>query len=115
MSLDRVLKAFTKLGLTQREAEIYVYLAAEGPREAENIAENLRLTRQQVSISLKSLRKRRIVVSTYRYSTRFDALPFRRVMILLIKAKKAEAQCIEEGKDRILSEWHSMVKSKSAK
>jgi sugar-specific transcriptional regulator TrmB len=103
------------LGLSRKEAEIYVYLATNGPREAENIAENLRLNRQQVSSSLKSLQKRKIVISTLDHSTQFSALSFRKTMTLLVKAKKEGAQHIEQNKEELLSEWHSMVRGNSAK
>ena len=114
MSLERVLIALTRLGLSQREAEIYVHLAAKGPQEARNIAENLRLNRQQLDSSLEGLQKRKIVIPTLEYSTRFSALPFEKTMALLMKAKIEEAQKIEQNKEDILSEWHSLISGNSA-
>jgi sugar-specific transcriptional regulator TrmB len=108
--LERLLKALAKLGLSQREAKVYVYLSTEGPRDAGNIAENLGLSRQQVSSSLESLQKRKIVVSAVEHSTQFSALPFRKTMALLMKANRAEAQHIEQNKEEILSEWHSLMR-----
>ena len=108
--MERVFKALLSLGLSRSEAEIYVYLATEGPREAANIAENLRLNRQQLSSNLKSLQKRKIVISTLEHSTQFSALPFKKTIALLMKTKRAEAQNIEQNKEEILSEWHSMTR-----
>jgi sugar-specific transcriptional regulator TrmB len=97
------------LGLRQREAEIYVYLSTKGPQETENIAENLRLNRQQLTSSLESLQKRKIIILLLEYSTRFGALPFEKAMALLMKAKRDEAHNLEQNKKEILSEWYSMV------
>lgn len=114
MSLERVYKTLMNLGLSRREAKIYVYLGTEGPREADNIAENLRLSKQQLSFSLKNLQRRRIVISALAYSNQFRALPFKKAMALLMKANRVEAQHLEQNKEEILSQWHSMMKQNSA-
>jgi sugar-specific transcriptional regulator TrmB len=114
MSLERVLKALMNLGLSQTDAEIYVYLATEGPQEVRNIAENLRLSRQQLGSSLKSLQKKKIIILSLEYSARFSALPFEKTMALLIEAKREESQRIEQNKEEILSEWHSRIIGNSA-
>jgi sugar-specific transcriptional regulator TrmB len=110
VSLERVLKALTKLGLSQREARVYVYLATEGPRDAENTAENLGLSKQQLSSSLKSLQRRKIVISTFAHPYQFRALPFNKAMALLMKAERVEVQQLEQNKEEILSEWHSIIR-----
>ena len=113
-SLERILKALMNLGLSQRETEIYIYLATKGPQEAGNIAENLRLNRQQLGFSLESLQNRKIVILTLEYSAKFSALPFEKTMALLMKAKIEEAQNIEQNKEEILSHWNSMITENSA-
>ena len=83
------------LGLSRIEAEVYVYLATNGPRVAGNIAENLRLNRQQLSSGLESLQRRKIVISTLDQTIQFNSLPFRRTLALLMRAKRAEAKNME--------------------
>ena len=109
MSLERVLKALTKLGLSQREAEVYVYLATKGPQKAGNIAETLKLNKQHLCSILKSLQNKRIVNVTREYSAQFSALPFETALDILAEAKRKEAQSIEENKEEILSHWRSMT------
>ena len=109
MSLERVLKALTKLGLSQREAEVFIYLATKGPQKAGNIAETLNLNKQYLCSTLKSLQNKRIINATLEYSAQFSALPFETTLDLLAEAQRKEAQRIEENKEEILSHWRSMT------
>jgi sugar-specific transcriptional regulator TrmB len=109
MSLERVLNALIKLGLSQREAEVYVYLATKGPQKAGNIAETLKLNKQHLCVILKSLENKRIINATIEYSTQFKALPFEKALDLLAEAKRKETQRIEESREEILSHWRSMT------
>jgi sugar-specific transcriptional regulator TrmB len=108
LSFERVLKALMGLGLSQRDAKIYLYLATRGPQEACNIEDNLKLSKQQLNSSLKSLQGRKIVISTFACSNQFKALPFKKTMALLVKAKRMEIQHLEQKKDKVLSEWRSI-------
>jgi sugar-specific transcriptional regulator TrmB len=114
VSLERVLKALSKLGLTQREAEVYVYLATKGPQKAGNIAETLKLSKQYLCSTLKSLQNKRIINVTLKYSAQFNALPFETALDLLAEAQRKEAQHIEENKEEILSHWRSMTPRNAA-
>jgi len=108
VSLERVLKALTKLGLSQREAEIYIYLATKGPQKAGNIAETLNLNKQYLCSTLKSLQNKKIINVTREYSAQFSALPFEKALNLLAQTKRKEAQHIEENKEEIIANWRSM-------
>jgi len=108
VSLERVLKALTKLGLSQREAEVYIYLATKGPQKAGNIAGTLNLNKQYLYSTLKSLQNKKIINVTREYSTQFSALPFETAIDLLAEAQRKEAQRIEENKETILSHWRFM-------
>ncbi len=109
MSYERVLNALISLGLTKRDAEIYVYLATRGPQEASNIADKLKLSKIQLEYSLTSLQDKKIVIPKPKNSTHFTALPFEKTMALLMKTKKDEAQHLEKNKEEILNEWHSIT------
>ena len=108
MSLERVLKALTTLGLTQREAEVFVYLATKGPQRMANIANTLKLNKQQLQSTLKNLQSRKIVKATLEYSAQFSALPFETALDLLTEAKRKETRRIEDNKREILSHWRSI-------
>jgi sugar-specific transcriptional regulator TrmB len=116
VSLERVFKALMSLGLSGREAEVYVYLATKGPQEAANIAENLKLNeKQELTSNLKSLQDRRIVIATVESSIRFRTLPFEKTLAILVETKRKEAQTIEQNREKILSDLHLMIRRNSAK
>lgn len=71
-----MLKALRNLGLSQTDAEVYIFLANEGPQKTEKIAEELKLQEQSLYQSLESLRNKGVVNSTHEYSAFFYALPF---------------------------------------
>lgn len=97
------------LGLSQREAEVYVYLASNGPQKAGNIAETLKLNKQHLQFTLKGLQNKRIIKATLKYSVQFSALPFEKALDLLAEAKRKETQRIEENKDELIAHWLSMI------
>jgi sugar-specific transcriptional regulator TrmB len=114
MSHERVLKALVGLGLSEMEAEVYVFLAKTGPQKATSIAAALKMYEQQLSRSLKSLREKGIVNATLEHPSQFSAIPFDKALDLLVKAHLEETQSIEQNKEEILSQWHSMIKRDSA-
>jgi sugar-specific transcriptional regulator TrmB len=104
-----VLKALVKLGLSQTDAEVYVFLATKGPQKAREVANALKMHKRQLYRSLKKLQNKGIVSSTAEHPARFSAVPFEKVLDLLLKAKLGEAQRIEQNKEEILSKWQSMI------
>ncbi len=114
MSHERVLKALVGLGLSEMEAEVYVFLAKQGPQKATSIAAVLKTVEQQLSRSLKSLREKGIVNATPEHPSQFSAIPFEKALDLLVKAHLEEAQSIEQNREEILSQWHSLTKRDSA-
>jgi sugar-specific transcriptional regulator TrmB len=97
------------LGLPKKDAEIYIYLAMRGPQEPGNIADKLKLSKQQLDSGLRSLQEKEIVIPQSKYSTYFMALSLEKTMALLMKTKKEEAQRLEQNKEEILNEWRSMT------
>ena len=110
MSLERVLKALVGLGLSQMEAEVYLFLAKQGPTTARNTAEALQVFRQQLYPCLRKLRTKEIVTATNQRPCQFSAIPFAKLFDLLVKAHLDEANSTEQNRGVILSEWRSMIK-----
>jgi sugar-specific transcriptional regulator TrmB len=114
LSQERVLKALASLGISQTDAEVYVFLATGGPQKARDIATALEMYKRKVYRSLKSLQSKEIVNTTLERPAQFSAIPFDKVLNLLIKAHLKEAQYIEQNKEEILSHWNSMITRNSA-
>ena len=107
MSQETVLNTLVNFGLTQIEAQIYIFLAKKGPQKGRDIRKALKITKQQLYPSLKNLQNKGIVSSTIEHPARFSALPFENVLNLFIEAKVEETQRLQRSKDEILSKWQT--------
>jgi sugar-specific transcriptional regulator TrmB len=114
MSQEQVIKALMNLGLSQTDTEVYVFLATKGSQKARDIATALKTYRRKIYRSLKSLQNKEIVNATLEHPAQFSAIPFDKVLNLLIKAHMEEARYIEQNKEEILSHWYSMITRNSA-
>ena len=108
MSQEPVIKTLIELGLTRRDSEVYLLLAKKGPLRVRDISNILKLNRQQLHRSLKSLQSKGIVTSTLERPARFSAIPFEKAMDIFIKARMEEVQRLQRNKDEALSKWRSV-------
>jgi sugar-specific transcriptional regulator TrmB len=107
LSQETVLKTLVSFGLTQIEAQIYIFLAKKGAQKGRDIRKALKITKQQLYPSIRKLQNKGIVSSTIEHPARFSALPFEKVLDLFIKAKVEETQRLQQNKDEILSKWQT--------
>ncbi len=110
MSQKRILKALTTLGLSQIDAEVYVYLADKGPQKRQKIAEEFDLQDSSLNIILGSLTTKRIVKTANEHVHLFYALPFDKTLELLLKENLKKAKIVEQNKDEILYKWQNLLK-----
>lgn len=104
-----MLKALTSLGLSEMDANVYTFLAINGPQKTANIAEELRLQQQPLYQTLENLQSKGVVNSTREHSTLFYALPFDRALELLIDAYLKDALSLEQDKNELLSKWRALI------
>lgn len=102
MSLERVIKALSGLGLSRVDAGVYVYLAKKGPNKVVALARAMNINKQKIYTSLKTLQTKGLVT---KYRTTFSALPFEEALDLLIKMEKEQAQAMHENKEKLLAIW----------
>ena len=108
-SQEKVFKTLVDLGLAKIDAKVYVFLAKKGPRKAQDVAGFLRISKQQLYPSLRSLQSKGLVNATLEHPARFSAVPFEKALDLFAKAKMEEAKSIQQNKDKILTDWQSIV------
>jgi sugar-specific transcriptional regulator TrmB len=108
-------KTLVKLGFTETDAQVYVYLATEGPQRASEIAEVLQIYKQHLYRILKNLQNKGIVNASPEYPNRFSAVLFEKVLDLLIKTKKEQQKTLQENKEELLSTWWSITKKDTPK
>jgi sugar-specific transcriptional regulator TrmB len=106
MSEDGVKKVLQDFGLTQKETEIYIFLAKHGPIKGGEIVKRTKTHRALIYRILGSLQKKGLVESTLESPSRFQAIPFEAILDQSIKTKKEEAAQIENKKAELLNYWN---------
>jgi len=104
-----VQEALKDFGLTDKECEVYIFLAKSCMQKAGTISKQLRMHKAQVYRILANLRSKGLVESTFEVPMRFDAVPFEGFVDLMIEAKKEEATLLEEKRDELLAQWNSIT------
>ena len=101
------------LRLSETDAQVYVFLALNGPRKAKDITDKLRLHKEQLYRSLKNLRDKNVVKASTDHPAVFSAIPFEKVLNMLAETKNEQAKALQESRDELLSSWRNMTKKKS--
>ena len=110
-----MLKAVMSLGLSKTEAQVYVFLALNGPHKAKEITRNMSIYKEQLYRSLKNLRDKDVVKASIDYPAVFSAIPFEEILDLLAEIKKEKAQALWDVKEELLYSWREMAKETSEK
>jgi HTH-type transcriptional regulator, sugar sensing transcriptional regulator len=105
---ETVIKTLMELGMTRRDSEVYLLLAKKGPLRVRDMSNTLKLNRQQLHRSLKSLESKGIVTSTLERPARFSAIPLEKAMDIFIKARMEEVKRLQRNKDEAISKWRSV-------
>lgn len=99
-----------ELGLSNTDAEVYIFLATKAPQKATDIANALKMKNQRLHPCLRNLQDKGIVNSTSDYPKLFAAVPVEEALSSFISANLEEAQQMEENKQKILAYWQRIIK-----
>lgn len=108
-NIKNILRDF---GLTETESDVYLFLSKHGACKGTQIAQLLSKDKAQVYHALKRLLAKGIVESTLESPIRFTPVEFEKIVESTIKAKKDEAERIENTKLELLNYWKSIKKAK---
>jgi len=97
--------------LTNKEAEVYLFLAKYEVLTGGEIARQTKIARSLVYRILKSLQTKGLVEPTVESPTRFVAVPFEKAIDLIIKTKQEEALQVQRAKNDLLEDWRTVKKS----
>jgi sugar-specific transcriptional regulator TrmB len=111
LSSTSIKKVLTDYGLTDKEADIYIFLAKHGVIKGGEIVTRTKTHRALVYRILKSLQTKGLVETTLESPARFSAVPFETFLDLSIKAKRDEATLIEQSKKDLLVDWDKISKT----
>ena len=113
--MEPVLETLVSFGIKRLDAQLYIFLAQAGPLKGRDIAAMLRLYKQQLYRSLKSLTCKGCVEVTLERPARFSAVPLEKVLDRFMKTKMEQAEDLKASRDELLSSWRSITKMKSSK
>jgi sugar-specific transcriptional regulator TrmB len=108
MSFKRVLRALKEFGISETEANVYVYLAKKGSKSSVELAKALQMPTKQADRTLQNLENRGLIMTSLSHSIVFSALPFEKVLECLVHIKEQKAQEINEKKIELLALWKSV-------
>ena len=103
-----------KLGLSQTDAKVYIYLATNGPNKARAIVDYLKINRGQVYKSLRRLQNKGATISSNEHPIKFSAVPFEDLLDMLMKIKKEQAKILRDCKEELISEFRIEKKKANA-
>ena len=111
LSETTIKEVLQNLGLTGKEAEVYIHLAKRGPTKGVKVAKQLRKHKAQIYRILRRLQAKNLVEATLEAPTRFAAVPFEKALDQFIKIKQEEAAFIEKAKEDWLKNWERISKA----
>jgi sugar-specific transcriptional regulator TrmB len=111
LSEETIRKTLRNFGLTEKEAEVYIFLAKRGVLKGGEISKQTRTQKAPIYRALKCLQAKGLVESTLEFPARFTAVPFENVIDSNIKLKQEEAAQIAIQKKDLLSYWQNIKKA----
>lgn len=115
MSKEWMQKTLMDLGFSEKDSRVYIFIAAEGPKRAKDIAEALNLDSSQLYRILKRLQIRGLVNASSDYPAYFSAVIFDKVLELLVEAKREQHKALLASKKSLLSTWRSITEKDNEK
>ncbi len=111
MSEGPVRKILKNVGLTDKEANVYIFLAKQGALKGAEIAKLTRTDKAETYRILRSLQRKSLLEETLEAPTRFTTVPFDKVLDSFIRARRDEVSLIENAKDSLLDDWEKISKT----
>jgi len=108
MSTNSIKKALKDFGLTEKEAEIYIFLAKHGVQTGGEISKLTKTHRPHMYRILRSLLKKGAIQSTLESPVRFSSVPFEKILDESIRIKHEEAALLEKTKNGLLIDWKNI-------
>ena len=104
-----MLKAIMDLGLSELDAQVYIYLAMNGPHKARDLIDKMELYKEQLYRCLKNLKEKDIVESSSDFPALFSAIPFEKVLDLLAQIKREQAEALKEINEYMMENWEKLL------
>jgi len=94
-----------KLGLTQNESKVYLYLNKNGSKKAKEIAQNQKIPRTQTYHLLTALQNKGIVVAISDRITKFEVIELEKVLEILINNELKRIEDLQSMRSELSKLW----------
>ena len=102
MSLERIIKALTGLGLSRLDAELYVYVTKKGEQKIDDLVQAFNIEKHKLNSNVNNLQNKKLLV---RCRTGVYAIHFEEALELLIEQKKQQTQSVQESIEESVFDW----------
>jgi sugar-specific transcriptional regulator TrmB/CBS domain-containing protein len=107
-----IISVLRDFGLTEKEAEVYLFLAKTGAQRAREVSKRLKMHKAEVYRILEVLKSRGLTEETLEFPARFVPVTFEHFLDMTIRAKREEAFNLEARKIKLLTRWQSIIPDK---
>ena len=94
-----------KLGLTQNELKVYLYLNKNGSKKAKEIAQNQKIPRTQTYHLLTALQNKGMVIMVSDRITKFEGIEFEKVLDILINNELKRIENLQLMRSELSELW----------
>jgi len=94
-----------KLGLTQNELKVYLYLNKNGSKKAKEIAQNQKIPRTQTYHLLTALQNKGMVIMVSDRITKFEGIEFEKVLDILINNELKRIEDLQSMRSKLSELW----------
>ena len=94
-----------KLGLTQNELKVYLYLNKNGSKKAKEIAQNQKIPRTQTYHLLTALQNKGMVIMVSDRITKFEGIEFEKVLDILINNELKRIEELQSMRSELTELW----------
>lgn len=102
---NSVQEILLKLGLTQNESKVYLYLTKNGSKKAKEIAQNQKIPRTQTYHLLNALQNKGIVIVISDRITKFVGIEFEKVFDILINNELKRIEELQLMRSELSELW----------
>ena len=96
-----------RLGLTQNESKVYLYLDKIGPKKAKEISQCLKLARTQTYHLLTTLQNKGLVTVIFDRPTKFEGIEFEKVLDILINYEQKRVEKLQLMRGELSELWNA--------
>lgn len=112
MNEELIFEILLKLGFTENETRVYIFLLGEKPKKASAIVKKLKIPKNQLNLILNSLNKKGIIKSYPELSSYFSVIDLQKFLETHIKTNKEQYNALKDNKETLLRKWRNLTHQK---